>query len=100
MGTTGAGKSSVCWFSFLIFYKLTYEKKFINFLLGEERVKVGHGMDSCSAHVEAVVIEPGDRFPGLNNYRVIILDTPGFDDTSLGSDTKILQRIADWVATA
>ncbi|KAF8147716.1 P-loop containing nucleoside triphosphate hydrolase protein [Crassisporium funariophilum] len=80
MGPTGAGKST-----------------FINSLLGKERMRVGHYLTSCTAHLEFDII-PCDsrRFPDLAGYRVIIVDTPGFDDTYEG-DAEILRRIADWL---
>lgn len=32
----------------------------------------------------------------IGNQDVILVDTPGFDDTSI-TDTKILMRIGDWL---
>ena len=60
---------------------------------------VGHMLTSCTAHLEPVVVDPGQRFPSLKNYRVIIVDTPGFDDTFVG-DVEILKRIATWLTTS
>jgi len=60
---------------------------------------VGHMLTSCTAYVEPVVVDAGERFPSLKNYRVIIVDTPGFDDTFVG-DVEILKRIATWLTTS
>ena len=78
---------------------VTHKSKFINFLLGEERTRVGHATTSCTANLQPVVFDPGDRFPSLKNYRVVIVDTPGFDDTFVG-DVEILRRIADWLTVS
>ncbi|THU96287.1 hypothetical protein K435DRAFT_858687 [Dendrothele bispora CBS 962.96] len=87
MGATGAGKST-----------------FINYLLGDEQrehhVEVGHHLSSCTTNVTPVIVSSTTRNPRNPNSepsRVIILDTPGFDDT-LESDVQILKRIADWLA--
>jgi len=62
-------------------------------------MKVGHKLTSMTANLEPVVIDPSDRFPSLKNYRVVIVDTPGFDDTFVG-DVEILQRIANWLTVS
>ena len=36
---------------------------------------------------------------GIVGRRVVLVDTPGFDDTDL-SDTEILRRIAVWLAAS
>ncbi|KAF8147712.1 P-loop containing nucleoside triphosphate hydrolase protein [Crassisporium funariophilum] len=80
MGPAGAGKST-----------------FINAFLGDERMRVGHHLTSCTAQLEYGIV-PCDpqRYPGLAGYRVIIVDTPGFNDTYEG-DAEILRRIAVWL---
>ncbi|THU87669.1 hypothetical protein K435DRAFT_594871, partial [Dendrothele bispora CBS 962.96] len=78
MGAIGAGKST-----------------FINFLLedGKEHVQVGHNLTSCTRNVTPVTLSPPSP------SRIIILDTPGFDDT-FESDAEILRRITNWLATS
>jgi len=49
--------------------------------------------------VSPVVIDPIPGFPGLKGYRLVLLDTPGFDDTFL-DDIEILKRIAAWLAVS
>ncbi|KAF5322729.1 hypothetical protein D9619_000413 [Psilocybe cf. subviscida] len=93
MGPTGAGKSS-----------------FINLLFGggEERVKVGHSLNSCTIDLQSIEIPqdaiqhhlPAWRTISSNPSKpakLIIVDTPGFDDTS-ADDSEILKRVADWLA--
>ncbi|KIM39588.1 hypothetical protein M413DRAFT_193634 [Hebeloma cylindrosporum] len=82
MGPTGAGKST-----------------FINFVLGSERMEVGHDIDSCTADLFRVVIDPIPGFPDLRDHRLVLLDTPGFDDTFV-DDVEILKRIATWLAAS
>ncbi|KAF8064986.1 P-loop containing nucleoside triphosphate hydrolase protein [Lyophyllum atratum] len=80
MGPSGAGKST-----------------FINAVLGADRMPVGHKLTSCTSQLEYAVIESVESpYPALKGCRVIIVDTPGFDDTYEG-DAEILQRIATWL---
>jgi hypothetical protein len=51
------------------------------------------GLESCTAEVQLA-----DRFV-LDGRKVILIDTPGFDDT-LRSDTEVLKMIAAFLATA
>ncbi|KAG6820492.1 hypothetical protein H0H93_016299, partial [Arthromyces matolae] len=76
MGPTGAGKST-----------------FINYVAGQMVTKVGHNLKSETAQLQHVILpHPTDK-----TRRVIIVDTPGFDDTYV-ADSEILRRIAVWLA--
>lgn len=77
MGATGAGKSS-----------------FVNALSEKVVAKVGHDLQSETSQLQHFVISHRD-FP--TNRRVIVVDTPGFDDTN-EDDREILRRIAVWLA--
>ncbi|KAF8064984.1 P-loop containing nucleoside triphosphate hydrolase protein [Lyophyllum atratum] len=80
MGPTGAGKST-----------------FINALLGKAQMEVGHKLTSCTSNLQVSVIESIESpYQALKGHRVIIVDTPGFDDTYEG-DAEILRRIAVWL---
>ncbi|RXW11776.1 hypothetical protein EST38_g14079 [Candolleomyces aberdarensis] len=84
MGATGAGKSS-----------------FINTLLDhfgiKKRFKVGEDLVSCTSQLESIVIEgQTNNWKRIRGHRIVIVDTPGFDDTYAG-DFEILQRIAQWL---
>lgn len=58
---------------------------------------VGHSLNSCTTQVDYAVIKSiNPSLPGLEGCRVIMVDTPGFDDTYEG-DIDILRRIAVWL---
>ncbi|KAG2008025.1 TKL/TKL-ccin protein kinase [Coprinopsis cinerea AmutBmut pab1-1] len=86
MGLTGAGKST-----------------FVNYLLGPERknehLKVGEGLSSCTAFVQPVVLPLNREATQREEARIVVVDTPGFDDT-LVEDVDVLKRIAAWLATS
>jgi GTP-binding protein EngB required for normal cell division len=73
MGPTGVGKST-----------------FINTASGENVALVGDELESCTSTIQPFIIPN-------NNRRIILVDTPGFDDTYV-DDTEILRRIAVWLA--
>jgi hypothetical protein len=59
---------------------------------------VGHGLDSCTTNVQHAFIDIVDH-PHLGNNRIVILDTPGFDNTHI-EDEDIMRRIAIWLASS
>ena len=65
----------------------------LNKLAGKEVVMVGLGLESCSTEIKPVIIQ----HPTEENRRIILVDTPGFDDTNV-DDVEILKSIADWLA--
>ncbi|KAK0731876.1 P-loop containing nucleoside triphosphate hydrolase protein [Lasiosphaeris hirsuta] len=71
LGVTGAGKS-------------TFAAK-----ASDQDVTVGHGVDPCTQDPLAVSFD-------MDNQKVILIDTPGFDD-SVRSDVEILKDIAKWL---
>jgi len=82
MGPTGAGKST-----------------FINALLKEERMKIGHGLSSCTSELEIVEINSLVGRPEASGHRLLLVDTPGFDEYYEG-DEEILKSIAEWLEDA
>ncbi|KAG1862948.1 P-loop containing nucleoside triphosphate hydrolase protein [Suillus tomentosus] len=78
MGPTGVGKST-----------------FINAACGEEVTTVGHELKSCTARIQHAICE----CPSDPSRRVILVDTPGFDDTYV-DDSEILRHIAVWLASS
>ncbi|TEB20537.1 hypothetical protein FA13DRAFT_1696666 [Coprinellus micaceus] len=84
MGQTKAGKSSL-----------------INRIYGAKVRRVGEEMISCTKQLESVAIEEVPQYvqDALRGRRIVLLDTPGFDDTDVGDD-EILIRIANWLETS
>ncbi|RXW20558.1 hypothetical protein EST38_g5290 [Candolleomyces aberdarensis] len=82
--------------------------KFINRLLDDtkvtERMEVKDTqLRSCTQHVQPVVIseaelpsECGSLREKLSGRRIVLVDTPGFDDTCMGNG-GILVRVAAWL---
>ena len=56
-------------------------------------MRVGHDISSCTSTLQYAIV---DDYKG---HRVIIVDTPGFDDT-YEDDVEILRRIAVWLASS
>ncbi|KDR82292.1 hypothetical protein GALMADRAFT_152980 [Galerina marginata CBS 339.88] len=81
-GESGSGKST-----------------FVNTLLGRERMKVGHDMSACTTKIEYEATYPTvDCGPLLQDRRLIIVDTPGFNNPDRAlTDTAVLLQIADWL---
>ncbi|KDR80545.1 hypothetical protein GALMADRAFT_115308 [Galerina marginata CBS 339.88] len=79
MGPTGAGKST-----------------FINEAADKQLLEVGQRMTSCTTQPCPVVIDPIPGFPNLEGRRLVLVDTPGFDDT-YKEDVDILKSIAKWL---
>jgi len=61
-------------------------------------MQVGHGTTPHTANPQPIVLDLGNRFPSLTNYRLVVIDTPGFD--SYTGDSVILQRIANLLAAS
>ena len=53
-------------------------------------------MRSCTSKLQYEIV---DNPHPLKDYRVIIVDTPGFDDTYM-DDVEILRRIGVWLASS
>lgn len=93
MGPTGAGKSTV-WFRcrMLSFTLCNFGLQFINYLFGENVAGVGKSLSSCTVDLQVLYYPQNSGQEG----RIVIVDTPGFDDTYKG-DEEILRKIADWL---
>ena len=92
MGATGSGKTSVSSVCPAVMTKSSSGRvQFINLASGSS-LRIGMGLESCTAEVKLADVFTLDGRP------VILIDTPGFDDTSK-SDTAILKMIAAFLAT-
>lgn len=80
LGRTGAGKSS-----------------FFDKLFPGPQAREGQGLDSCTKDVEsAVAANVTGKYSRIQNHRVVIVDTPGFDDTFV-EDIDTLRKVAAWL---
>ncbi|PPR03427.1 hypothetical protein CVT24_012696 [Panaeolus cyanescens] len=75
LGRTGTGKSS-----------------FANRVVGAPDVGVGHNLQSCTKEIRIF------RHTSPTSSDLVIIDTPGFNDTTL-SDVQILERITQWMVS-
>jgi len=57
---------------------------------------VGRSLASCTIELDFGYIETIEGHPLLQDYRIVLIDTPGFDDT-YKSDFAILEKIANWL---
>ncbi|KAH7905318.1 P-loop containing nucleoside triphosphate hydrolase protein, partial [Hygrophoropsis aurantiaca] len=73
LGTTGAGKST-----------------FINAAAGCDAVVVDHGLEPCTKEVKLVAVQ----HPTDPDRRVVLVDTPGFEDTWADGES-ILKAVVD-----
>ncbi|KDR82098.1 hypothetical protein GALMADRAFT_60058 [Galerina marginata CBS 339.88] len=74
MGPTGSGKST-----------------FISVATGFG-MDIGHSLQSCTTEINLVRL----TIDGLAGFSLVLVDTPGFDDTNK-SDSDILKMISDWL---
>ena len=92
MGATGSGKSTVsraC--SVAMTGNSSGRLQFINLASGSS-LRVGTGLEPCTTEIQL-----SDEL-ALDGRRVVLIDTPGFNDTSK-SDTDILEMITAFLAT-
>jgi len=77
VGPTGVGKST-----------------FLNTALGEDVAAVGHNLTAQTTQLQAFVL----RHPKDFNRRIVLVDTPGFNDIQGSADDRdTLRRIGDWM---
>ncbi|PPQ74129.1 hypothetical protein CVT24_012841 [Panaeolus cyanescens] len=76
MGPTGAGKSTL-----------------IKHITGSKDITIGHDLQSCTSELS---ITRASIVGGGTTTNVVLIDTPGFDDTNK-SDLQIFQLISAWL---
>ena len=60
---------------------------------------MGHALKSCTAALQPFIIDDALRDASGKPRRLVLVDTPGFDDTN-EADSEILRRIAVWLASS
>lgn len=72
--------------------------KFIKKYTGNEAVVVSDQLESCTRGVTPYLAQIPDGLDSrLSSRRLVLVDTPGFDDTH-SDDAEILRRVAAWLA--
>ncbi|KIM49707.1 hypothetical protein M413DRAFT_21870 [Hebeloma cylindrosporum] len=96
-GPTGSGKSQVCHSSRLelrpAYTNLDYSsKKIIDTLTGQQGQRAKRSLESVTKDLEASRILDHEKY----GSRVVLVDTPGFDDSSR-TDAQILELLDEWL---
>ena len=60
---------------------------------------VNHGLRSCTQEVECTTITLPEDHKKWPNRRLVLVDTPGFNDTNQG-EFEILRKVSIWLASA
>ena len=60
-------------------------------------MEIGENTTSCTTEPCPAYVIPIPSFPKLKGHRLVLLDTPGFNDTYV-DDVDTLKRIAEWLA--
>jgi hypothetical protein len=64
-----------------------------------ELPKTSDGFELCTQSITAYVASLPPGVGKVDGQRLVLVDTPGFDDTSV-SDSEILRRICAWLASS
>lgn len=65
-------------------------------MLGEEKMKVGSDLTSCTTELESGYLETIEGYSFQKDYRIALVDTPGFNDRYV-DDLQISQKISAWL---
>jgi len=57
---------------------------------------VGHSLAACTTQVTPVIIHPAPGSPIPKGYRLVLVDTPGFD-AAYEDDQHNLDQVATWL---
>jgi len=63
-------------------------------------MSVGDDLDRCTANLQYSIIPDIPNHPKLKGHRIVVVDTPGFNDENSTEDSEILKRIAAWLASS
>ena len=95
MGPTGSGKSYVSIWKFQYLRTMDHIRyQFIDLLTGQLGQRAGNSLASVTSNIEATRLS----FPSDPKKKIVLVDTPGFDDTTR-SDMEILSMISHWLKT-
>lgn len=57
---------------------------------------VGRTLNSCTTDLELGYLDAIEKYPSLKNYRIALVDTPGFNESDT-EDWQILDKILTWL---
>ncbi|TFK24911.1 hypothetical protein FA15DRAFT_669112 [Coprinopsis marcescibilis] len=72
---------------------------FINLLLGKSIAPVSDKIDPCTTQLNYYAIVNSNLHPILKGRRLVLLDTPGFQNT-YEDDTEMLRKVATWLSAS
>ena len=61
-------------------------------------MKVNHGLRSCTEEIGVALFTLPSTHRVWPNRRLVLVDTPGFDDSNLQGDFETLRKISVWLA--
>lgn len=91
MGPTGSGKSYVGDGRLYVLGAEACVSQFIDLLTGQPGRRAGNSLKSVTSQIQLTRV----KHPKYGD-RIVLVDTPGFDDTSR-TDKQVLQMIGDWL---
>jgi hypothetical protein len=65
-------------------------------MLGEEKMKVGSDLASCTAELDFGYLETVEGYPSPKDHRIALVDTPGFNDRYV-DDLQTSEKISTWL---
>ncbi|RXW21832.1 hypothetical protein EST38_g4012 [Candolleomyces aberdarensis] len=71
---------------------------FINNILGGQKAKTDDGFFTCTTEVESYELEIPHHLPELQGKRLILVDTPGFQDVY--DVSNVVGRVARWLKSS
>ena len=59
---------------------------------------MNHGLRSCTEEVGVALFTLPSNHQMWPNRRIVLVDTPGFNDSDLQGDFEILRKVSVWLA--
>jgi hypothetical protein len=98
-GLLGLERALCVGFRYASYFIIESSPQFINEYLGKNAMAVNHGLKSCTQEIECTTITLPADHETWPNRRLVLVDTPGFNDTQRG-EWEILRKISVWLASA
>ena len=72
----------------------------MNNVLGKKAAKCSDGFEPCTTQLSHYFVDPPAELAQefqISGQRIVLLDTPGFDDKDHSEESEILRQIASWL---